>query len=284
MIAALAFMTAQAQQAVVHDAWLNWDIFNPTGQDVNDFEIVVDTPNYNPLEVLWDPTGQAPDLFPNFTTIPSGDDTILSWSGLTVTPGLFAHVGAWMQGSGVIKDAYWTLNGEQVGPSIPIIYEVTRITPPATDPRGDPEELTMRLALPTAFQGEDVFLNNMVTFANIPADLLALEDLNRDLDTTPDGLLAEFNTQPLFGNSIGQPIGPSEPIPPDSFFDVFVDIPPPGQLGPEWESLLFTEVAQGDPSQNPPIVRFWNLNPQSPEPSTLSIVLLAGIALSCRRK
>jgi len=186
-----------------------------------------------------------------------------------------------MQGSGVIKDAYWTLDGGRASPSIPIIYEVTRITPPAGDPRGDPEELTMRLALPTAFQ-EEVLLNNMVTFANIPADLLGLADLNRDLDTDPAGLLEQFNTEPKVGNSQGQPVGSSQPIPPDSFFDVFVDIPPPGQLGPEWESLLFTEVVQ-DPADGP-VVRFWNLNPQSPEPSTLSILLLAGIALSRRRR
>ena len=31
-----------------HDPWLNWDFVNFTGQPVNDFEIVVETPNWSP--------------------------------------------------------------------------------------------------------------------------------------------------------------------------------------------------------------------------------------------
>ena len=41
--------TAQPQPgSVIHDPWLNWDFLNFTNQQVNDFEIVVSSPTYNP--------------------------------------------------------------------------------------------------------------------------------------------------------------------------------------------------------------------------------------------
>ena len=55
VLAGALALAASAAQGVVkeptvvwHDPWLNWDFLNNTGVNVNDLEIVVDNPNFNP--------------------------------------------------------------------------------------------------------------------------------------------------------------------------------------------------------------------------------------------
>jgi hypothetical protein len=267
---------AHAQQSIFHDPFLNWDFINFTDVDADDFEIVVARPNWAPPQVY---TG----FFPNFTTRPdaASGGTILSWSGNAVPPGGIAHVGAAMMGSGPILDAYWTINGHRVGPSIAIVYERTQIFPLLDGS----EVVAMNLQVSPNFEGT-AGLANIRTFSDLPANLLGLDQLTRALDPHLDmPPLSELETIPteLISMSLSGPItAPLQPVSVlpapsptiDSFFDVFVDITT--NTGPAFESLLTADVVVFNPTQSvwQPIGRFWNLNPQSPEPAS---IVLAGI-------
>lgn len=269
-----------AQQSVFHDPFLNWDFVDFTGVDANDFEIVVTRPNWTPSQVY---TG----FFPAFATRPDPDSggTILSWSGNSVAPGGIAHVGAAMTGSGPILDAYWTKDGQKAGPSIAVVYERTQIFPLL----GGSEAIAMNLQVAPRFNGT-AGLANIRTFSDLPATLLGLDDLTRNLDprlqmpplseleTVPTELIAfsltGVETRPLQAVSVLPATSPTM----DSFFDVFVDITP--NIGPAFESLLTADIVVFNPSENlwQPIGRFWNLNPQSPEPASLTLVCMGGLA------
>lgn len=278
--------TTWAQQSIFHDPFLNWDFINFTGVDTNDFEIVVAKPNWTPPQVY---TG----YFPDFTTRPDAGSggTVLSWSGNSVAPGQIAHVGAAMMGSGSILDAYWTKDGEKVGPSLAIVYERTQVFPfPDRS-----EAIAMNLQVASTFQGT-AGLQNIRTFSDLPAELLGLDDLTRALDPLLNqSPLAGLETIPvelvsldLIGGSpviVTQPLQPVSVLPPanftvDSFFDVFVAVS--NNIGPDFESLLTADVVVFNPSANiwVPIGRFWNLNPQSPEPSGFALLCVGMIVSS----
>ena len=53
-------------------------------------------------------------------------------------------------------------------------------------------------------------------------------------------------------------------------------------VSPDYESLLIADVFVA--GRESPIGRFWNLNPQTPEPSTLSLLALGGLAMIRRRR
>jgi hypothetical protein len=277
---------ATAQQVVIHEPWLNWDFFNLTGQDAYDFDVIVDAPAFAPTETVsppgWSLTASQVDYGSD------GDlDTLLHWSGLNpVAPNSLAHFGLFMAGSGPILDAYWTdAVGAQIGASLPITYELTRVTYP-----GEPELpwLGMRLDFPEAYYdglpaGALVGWTGIRTFADIPADLLGLADLNEVLSL--NGLLP-FETEPRIGDPDGPVILPSEVYWVESFFDVFVDIPQ--YTSPDYESLLFAQILVDPDGAGPisPVLvgQFWNLNSQSPEPATGLLLACAGLALALRRR
>jgi hypothetical protein len=275
--------SALAQQSIFHDPFLNWDFVNFTGGDANDFEIVVATPSWTPPQVY---TG----FFPNFTTHPDpgSGGTVLSWSGNSVPAGEVAHVGAAMMGSGKILDAYWTKDGLKVGPSIAIVYERTQVFPMPDRS----EVVAMNLQVAPSFLG-NAGLTNIRTFSDIPANMLGLDDLTQALDPRlnepPLSELATIPTELVSLSLSGvetRPLQPVSPLPTaDSFFDVFVDITT--NIGPMFESLLTADVVVFNPDVGSwqPIGRFWNLNPQSPEPATVALLAIAApLALSMRRR
>jgi len=249
-------------QEIFHDPFLNWDFINFTNQTVNDFEIVVSTPNFNPNGVY---TG----FFPGFTTSPvdGGAHTKLAWSGRAVDPLQIAHVGAGMQGSGPILDAYWTKDGQRVdGGTIAILYEKTRVR---RNPTGGPGDIDMLLQ---AVRGPDiptasVQLDNIRVFSDIPATMIGLNDLNRNLNLDS---LSSFERQPS--------VRTINNLPGDSFFDVFVGTS--DNLSPAFRSLLVGDVVVNQQ----PIGRFWNLNPQSPEPGILGLLAVGGVLALARRR
>ena len=287
----LASSFAFAQTVAVHDPWLNWDLLNDSGQDVNDFHICVDTPNWSPSESFNDSFG-APTTLSDPTTDCDGDgdqDTIVVWSGGTVPDQGYMHAGMYMQGSGDILNAYWTVDGIQVSAPLPVTYELTLVEEP---PSGDPE-IWMRLAPPTMLVTEypvgAIGWSGIRTFIDIDAADLGLSDLNDllDLNSLPSGT----ETAPENRDGIPLVAGDTywvslDSFPAESFFDVFVGSTL--NTGPEYESLLYAEVwldpdvnTQGDET---PIGEFWNLNPQSPEPSTAVCLLLASLGWVVRRR
>jgi hypothetical protein len=149
----------------------------------------------------------------------------------------------------------------------------------------------MILAPPTLQQSEyigQLGWTGIRTFMNLPAALLGLPDINGDLDLAS---LAGYETTPQVGDSGGAVIDPLQvyywDFPAESFFDVFVGSTP--FTGPQYESLLYAQLVydedgasgQGEPI---PVGEFWNLNPQSPEPSTAVCLLLASAGLAMRRR
>ena len=271
---------------VWHDPWLNWDFINMTGVAVNDLEIVVDDPNFNPNPL--DPTKVNMGPWTQFAIDHTRDydhngdkDTIMTWSGtpqvpVWILPGLIAHGGLYMKGSGMVLDAYWTLNGVKQGLSTAITYEQTRVV---YDP-----EVYMELRIAPGWykdhSGGEAGWTHIRTFVNIPAELLDLEDLNRGLilDT-----LAAYEVFPKRPDGTTIAYGDTIYGVPDSFFDVFLAQIPQEKAGPGYEALLHAEVVA---AASPPVVigEFWNLNPQSPEPATLSLLALGALAIISRRR
>jgi hypothetical protein len=287
----LASCAAVAQQPVIvlHDPWLNWDFINNTGQMVNDFHIIVESPDWTPPEVFY-------SVYPSFNVVHgdnNGDgipDTMLTWADAAIMPGMPTHVGAYMLGSGRVLDAYWTLDGARVASALPITYELTEIYDP--DPTVlDNSEIHMLLQFAPGYYadpgnaGEAVGWTNIRTFASIPANMLGLADLNEGLDL---GLLLPFEVAAREGGPAGDLISSDRIIWGDgfgeSFFDVYFDIPvPDGMLGPQFESLLVADIVNG---QGDVIARFWNLNPQCPEPGTYALIAagVGALLLRFRRK
>jgi hypothetical protein len=285
----LASSAAVAQgTSVFHDPWLNWDFWNQTGQLVNDFHIIVEAQDWYTQQV-W--TG----LWPDFRYVHgdnNGDgvpDTMLVWEGTTLGQVMPMHVGLHMLDSGRILDAYWTFDGVKVGSSVPITYERTRIFDP--DPTiPDDKEIHMILQIAPGYyadlgnEGQPVGWTNIRTFANLPADMLGLADLNEGLDLNA---LQPFEVVPLRDGPGGEPIiGPVyyDDFPAESFFDVYFDIQlPDGEFGPHRESLLVANVIDG---QGQVIGTFYNLNPQCPEPGTYALIAagLGALVLRFRRK
>jgi hypothetical protein len=284
-------LSATAQPiSIFHDPWLNWDFINNTGAVVNDFEIIVETPGWIPPEVL---LGMPFPVMGTTYGDNNGDglpDTKLTWSGADVGPGMVAHVGAYMLGSGRILDAYWTFNGAKVGPSIPITYELTEIFDP--DPTvPDDNEIHMLLQMSPGYYDDPgntlaVGWANIRTFANIPYDVLGLEDLNEGLDLSTLALYKVDAREGGPGGDLitGDPIYPGIDFPAESFFDVYFDVPvPDGNVGPAWESLLVADIVMDDGMGGLTTVGiFWNLNPQCPEPGTMVLVALGALAVLYR--
>jgi hypothetical protein len=263
---------ASAQTTIFHDPFLNWDFINFTGQEVNDFEIVVASPNYVPPAVYTGGLG-----FPNFSrsvgdySPAPGLETLLRWSGRNFAPGAVAHVGAAMMGSGRILDAYWTRDGQKVGPSIGITYELTRVT--RTSPTA-PAVLDMVLNTSPAFALDNpnasLLISNIRTFRDIPADLLGLDDITAELDL---GRLSNFEIPP----------NPSQgELVPDRWLEVSLGTTL--NANANFEALLVADIVLVPPSLPPVVIgRFWNINPQSPEPALLGTLVASLVVLNRRR-
>jgi hypothetical protein len=281
-VLSIAVSAAAQPITILHDPWLNWDFINRTGVMANDFHIIVDNPAWVPPEVF-------KGVFPTFQVCP-GEDTLLSWCGADVPAGGVAHMGLYMLGSGRILDAYWTQDGIKVGPSVPITYELTRIYDPDPVIPGN-SEIHMLLQMSPGYYGDPgntgtrVGWNNIRTFANIPAGMLGLENLNESLDL---GTLLSYEVTPREGGPGGGIITDPIWIEPESFFDVYFDLlVPDDMLGPQFESLLVADVILDDGMGGYTTVGwFWNLNPQCPEPGTYALVGfgLAALVLRLRRK
>ncbi len=264
LVTAVAVIPAAGQSTVDHEPWLNWDFFVPQ-LDVNDIHVVVENDGFVPEEVYVDPAISGWDYQGEDNSATGG--TVLSWglpAGQLLNPGGVVHMGAYLRGAGRITEAYWTLDGQRVA-QIPIIYELTRVVFPDTTP----PELLMRLQTTQAFideTGSEVSLDGIRTWMDIPAGELGLGDINGALDLDS---LDSWETTPSATSGIVQP---------DSFFDVFVGLPQ--NTGPEFEGLLYADVLV----VGAVVGRFWNLNQQCPEPATLGLLGLGGLAVLRRRR
>lgn len=279
--------------SVYHDPWLNWDFWNFAGAPATDLDIVVENATYNPGVNWWALPFNTLTVTNDVDVDGDGDgDTILSYSGAVINPPVdpncpdpneVAHGGIYTQGSDGIVTAYWTAGGVQIGNALAISYEKTEIRRSASG------EIHMQLIIAPGFYedepNEKAGWTEIRTFRNIPADVLDLDDLDRSLDLS---CLSAYEVTPYYGEpgipgSTGVPILLSDRIlrgEPDSFFDVYLDTVDEEYLSPEYEALLVATVL----NQGTPVGMFWNLNPQTPEPATLTLLVLGGLALLRRRR
>jgi len=64
-----------------------------------------------------------------------------------------------------------------------------------------------------------------------------------------------------------------------------VELAIPENVSPDFESLLIADVVVLDPDGNQTSVgRFWNLNPQSPEPGTVTLLAVGACVAMLRRR
>lgn len=271
---------ASIPEVVLHPANINWDLFNTTNQPINDFELVFEQPNWNPLDVYVGLLG-----FPSYT-LTTGDfvpgnpglETKLRFQGRTFQPNSLVHVGAHTGGAGRLLDAYFTFtdaNGvsRKVGNSVATPWEITRVVRPVP---GMPR-LEMRFQAPDGFlldePGSTLRLENFRSFVDVPASRLALADLNPSLDLA--SLIAYERTAIT-------PIPPVELNVVSSFFDVFVTSD--FIVGPEHEAMLTADVVRVlSTGQSVPVGQVWTLNYQCPEPSAM-FPLVAAVPLLRRRR
>jgi hypothetical protein len=281
---ALCSMASAVEPLVVeHSANLNWDVKNTTQQTVNDFEIVVETPNWQPPHLYLGSLGfpKAEVTTGDFVPGHPGLETKVRFYGRTFNPDEVAHVGAFLEGSGRVIDAYFTYtNGQgvsaKVGPSIPIVYEMTRVTR-STSPNGP--RLDMRLWGVDEFfaqnPGYSLKMTGIRIFADIPSTMLTLEDLttNLDLSTLSGYERTQANPPPteLVFTGAAQ------------FYDVFVASS--FIAGPDYSSLLTSNLYLVDPNRVVvPVGQFWNLNVQCPEPAGVVPMALAGLVVTRSRR
>jgi hypothetical protein len=256
---------------VRHDANLNWDVVVPSNVVANDFEIILERGDWVPPNVYVGGLGfpQYQVTYGDFVPSDPGLETKVRWFGREFAPGSVTHVGANLYGSGRLLEAYFTRDGAPVGDRIGLIYELTRVTIPIGF---DLPTLAMELTSNPAFVNAGLGtmeLRNIRTFANMPASLLDLADLNPTLNL---GGLSGYEVPAL---------PPTLGITASSFFDVFLDVTP--LLGPDYEALLVAEMWRlpvvGQPIR---VGQFYNLNAQCPEPS-VSLGLLGASVLLLRR-
>jgi len=280
---ALVLFASAAQAVVVwHDPYLNWDFINMTGVPVNDLDIILDNSAFNlnagnPNQAWSLPFNNIVKTVGDFDG--DGDlDAKITYSGAVIQPGQTAHGGLYMLNSGLVLDAYWTNNGVKVGASTAITYEQTRVV-------GDPE-LYMELNIAPGFfadplnSGHEPGWTEIRTFVNIPADLLNLPDINSSLDLST---LAAYEVTPKLGGPLGPDILPTDVIfanSDSSPTDIFLANIDPAFSNNNYEALLVATVL----NQPTVIGQFWNLNPQSPEPASMFLLAVGGVALLRRRK
>ena len=258
------YTMAAVPVTLTHEGFLNWDI--KVDVDLDDFEIVVESPNFQPRQTYDGPFGTP-------TVTPSGSNTKIHWSGATVPANTLFHVGLDMAGAGQMVSATATQGGNPVA-NVPIPFELTEIRYTGRSAAAD---VFMVFNTPQGFFDENplatVTLENVRTFIDLPADLLDLPDLNSGLnlgllpnETTPVPgsvqLFAPGNETEIY---VGQTINASPLYESLLFGQVFVDYDGPGAMEPVMTS------------------EFWNLNPQSPEPSSL-VLLAVGAVVAIKRR
>jgi len=295
LIAAVLGVCSPIAQAVYYMRGSAWSFaWKLPQQNANDLDIWVESPTYSADPF---PSGWWSDTFDTLA-VTHGDhdgdgdaDTLLHYTDstgtVTISDGETSLVGFNMIGADEILDAYWTWDASKVGLSEPITYEETEFLAGT--------ELHAKMSFAPGFfndhPNDQAGWTNIRAFVNVPEAELALANLNSNLDLNA---LSAYEVQPRADGPAGPLILSTDVIwrtDAASPLDVFMADLPLFQASPDFEALLVADVLiQGipsgqDPAEPPTVVGgFWNLNTQIPEPTTMGLLALGGVALLRRRK
>jgi hypothetical protein len=238
----LSSVSSFAQPAVT-GTLSNFDVYNRTGQEANDFDLVLDGIAPGDIGNLY--TGD----YPNVSVVPTAGGTRIRWTGSSTPPGGSAHFGLTLADdldpSAVQMN--WTFNGANTG-NLPDVWQIwnSLISGVVRD------DITNRSTL-------DLLIQRRV---NERVEPVALSDLLRG------GQL--WNTATLIDPA---PI----PLPPGAtaLYD-FGGFPMPGNV------LMFFDVFTTlDPDV--PLMTFLNGASVVPEPAALSLMAAAAVLMAWRR-
>ncbi len=111
--------TPAVAQPTVTGTLSNFDVVNTTGQEANDFDVVLGGVAPGDIDSLY--TGD----YPNVSVMPASGGTRIRWSGSSTPPGGFAHFGLTLAGDvdPVAVQMNWTFNGSNTG-NLPDVWQI----------------------------------------------------------------------------------------------------------------------------------------------------------------
>jgi hypothetical protein len=125
----LACFAALSVSSARADFLLNTDIQNTTGQTANDYHIEFEALQQFEVTTVYASrahNGQPGARFPSHSVTGNGTTNVtITWSGATIFPGNWTHVGAATPvGTGTpnglqVEDSFWTINGKEIDPGNP---------------------------------------------------------------------------------------------------------------------------------------------------------------------
>jgi hypothetical protein len=219
-------------------ASVNKDLFNRTTTTVNGIQVVI--PGFHTITAHYD--GNPPWIFQPVSY--SGGDTVLQWTGLTIPPGGFTHVG-------------WEYPGPKVaGTSINWIIGNAVIQPPIVQANFVPLGGATQLALLNDIALAPITVLSNHIMVEFHSDALPLDQMNSTSQRSPI--------------STGMLSVPSDPIMPGGAMIIPVPSAPAGA-----RYILF-RIDLSDPDPNPSTTDFVLLPLDGELQPTIDSVSLAG--------